>query len=216
MRITVSIEQLEGLAPDIRPAYRDAFAAGQVVLDRYGISATRLRVAHFIAQTLHESAAYTRESENLNYCAERLVVVWPARFQPCGPLEPEQYANNPPLLANAVYGGRMGNIEPDDGYLYRGRGLLQLTGRAGYEAATRLVRAGHCDAPDFVLDPDAVSSASWCLHVAAAAWAAKGCNALADRDDVCALTNRLNGGTVGLAERLALTGRTRQVWRRRG
>jgi putative chitinase len=216
MRIAVSIDQIQRLAPDIRPAYRDAFAAGQAVLDRYLISATPLRVAHFIAQTLHESAAYTREFENLNYGAQRLAVVWPSRFKPCGPLDPELYANNPQLLANAVYGGRMGNIDPDDGYLYRGRGLLQLTGRAGYAAATIQVRRGHRDAPDLVRDPDAVSGAAWCLQVAAAVWAAKDCNALADRDDVAALTMRLNGGTVGLAERLEWTRRTGQVWRRRG
>jgi putative chitinase len=214
MRITVSIDQVQRLAPDILPAYRDAFAAGQAVLDHYAISATPLRVAHFIAQTLHESGAYTREFENLNYRAERLAAVWPSRFQPGGPLDPQRYANNPQLLADAVYGGRMGNIDPGDGYRYRGRGLLQLTGRGGYAAATIEVRRGHCDAPDFVRDPDAVSCASWCLQVAAAVWAAKDCNVLADRDDVCALTARLNGGTVGLAERQEWTRRTREVWRR--
>jgi putative chitinase len=213
MPITVSIDQVQGLAPAIRPGYRAAFAAGQAVLDRYLISATPLRVAHFVAQTLHESAAYTREFENLNYCAERLAVVWPARFGPCGPLDPELYAHNPQLLANAVYGGRMGNVDPGDGYLYRGRGLLQLTGRAGYAAATVQVRQGQRDAPDFVRDPDAVCAPAWCLQVAAAVWAAKNCNALADDDDVAALTVRLNGGTVGLGEREELTRRTREVWR---
>lgn len=216
MRITVSIDQVQRLAPDIRAPYRAAFAAGQAVLDRYLISATRLRVVHFIAQTLHESAAYTCEEENLSYCAERLAAVWPARFQPCGPLEPERYAHNPRLLANAVYGGRMGNIDPDDGYLYRGRGLLQLTGRAGYAAATALLRQGQRGAPDFVREPDAVSAAAWCLHVAAAVWAAKDCNALADRGDVEALTARLNGGTVGLAERQEWARRAALVWRRGG
>jgi putative chitinase len=213
MRITVSIDQVERLAPDICAAYRGAFGAGQAVLDRYRISATRLRVVHFVAQTLHESAAYTRESENLNYCAERLAVVWPARFRPYGPLDPALYAHNPRLLANAVYGGRMGNTDPDDGYLYRGRGLLQLTGRAGYAAATALVRQGQRGAPDFVREPDAVSAAAWCLQVAGAVWAAKDCNALADRDDVEAVTLRLNGGTVGLAEREEWTRRAGLVWR---
>jgi putative chitinase len=213
MGVTVSIDQVMELAPDIRPAYRDAFGAGQEVLDRYFITASPLRLAHFVAQTLHESAAYTTEFEDLNYSAARLQVVWPSRFRPGGPLDPELYAHNPQLLANAVYGGRLGNVGPGDGYLYRGRGLLQLTGRAGYVDATIQVRQGHCDAPDFVLDPDAAASAPWCLQVAAAAWSAKDCNALADRDDVRALTLRLNGGTVGLAERLEWTRRARLLWR---
>lgn len=213
MRVTVSLDQLNRLAPDMRPAYRDAFGRGQAVLDRYGISARPLRVAHFIAQTLHESAAYTLLFENLNYSAARLAVVWPARFLPHGPLDPQLYAYRPRELANVVYGGRMGNLEPDDGYTYRGRGLLQLTGRENYAEATAQVRQAPYAAPDFVGEPDAVTSAGWCLHVAAAAWAAKDCNALADCDNVRALTLRINGGATGLAERLEWTRRTRLVWR---
>ena len=118
----------------------------------------------------------------------------------------------PQLLANAVYGGRMGNLDPEDGYTYRGRGMLQLTGRGNYADATVQVRRRQPDAPDFVADPEAVTSAAWCLHVAAAAWNAKGCNAAADRDDVRELTACINGGSTGLAERIEWTRRSRAVW----
>ena len=212
MEVIVSLDQLIGLAPAICPAYRDAFSRGQEVLDRYGISATPLRVAHFVAQTLHESAAYTLLFENLSYSAARLAMVWPSRFLPRGALDPEQYALQPQLLAKAVYGGRMGNLDPEDGYTYRGRGMLQLTGRGNYADATTQVRRRQPDAPDFVADPEAVTSAAWCLHVAAAAWNAKGCNAAADRDNVRELTARINGGSIGLVERLEWTRRTRAVW----
>jgi putative chitinase len=213
MKVIVSIDQVETLAPGINAPYRAAFSSGQAVLDRYGISATPLRVAHFVAQTLHETGAYLRLTEDLDYSAARLVVVWPLRFQPKGPLDPSLYAHRPQRLANAVYGGRMGNTDPDDGYAYRGRGLLQLTGRANYAEATRQLRQRHADAPDFEVEPESVAGASWCLAVAAAAWAEKDCNALADQDDVRAVTRRINNGDTGLAERIEWTRRARLVWR---
>ena len=213
MQVIVTIEQVAALAPAILPAYRDAFREGQAVLDEYAISASALRVAHFMAQTLHESAGYTRQFENLQYGPARLALVWPQRFLPLGPLDPAQYAQDPEQLANAVYGGRMGNAAPGDGYAYRGRGLLQLTGRDNYAAATLQVRRYRPDCPDFVLEPDAVADAAWCLRVAAAAWEAKGCNRLADLDDPSAIGARINGGGTGLAERLEWTRRTRLVWR---
>jgi putative chitinase len=215
MTVTVSIDQIAMLAPNMCAPYRAAFVQGQAVLDGYGISATPLRVAHFIAQTLHETGAYTLLVENLDYSAARLVVVWPGRFLPKGPLDPDAYAHRPQLLADVVYGSRMGNIDPGDGYQYRGRGLLQLTGRASYAGVTMQVRGRRYDAPDFVRDPDAVTGADWCLAVAAAVWADKGCNALADEDDVGALTLRINNGLTGLTERLEWTRRTRLVWRPR-
>ncbi|MET0857845.1 MAG: lytic enzyme [Telluria sp.] len=213
MKVTVSIDQVETLAPGINAPYRAAFSSGQAVLDRYGISATPLRVAHFVAQTLHETGAYLLLTEDLDYSAARLVVVWPLRFRPRGPLDPSLYAHRPQRLANEVYGGRMGNTDPGDGYAYRGRGLLQLTGRANYAEATRQLRQGHADTPDFVVEPESVAGANWCLAVAAAAWAAKDCNALADQDDVRAVTRRINNGDTGLAERIEWTRRARLVWR---
>lgn len=212
MPVAVTINQVLQLAPRCGEPYRDAIIGGQAVLDRYAISATPLRVAHFLAQVLQESGALTRQFENLRYSPERLRVVWPRRFMPLGPLDPAQYAYNAEKLANEVYGGRMGNTLPGDGYLYRGRGMLQLTGKDSYERATTFLRLGASDAPDLAADPDVVVAAPWCLQIASAQWCALGCNGAADRDDVAEVTWLINGGETGLAERIAWTDKTRAVW----
>jgi putative chitinase len=212
MPIQVTLEQIATLAPSARSSYREAFAAGQKVLDRFGISATPLRVAHFMAQILHESGAFTIQFENLNYSAERLPKVWPSRFMPKGRLNPAAYAHNPEKLANEVYGGRMGNDAPGDGFKYRGRGLLQLTGKDSYASATKILRQSNAEAPDFTVNPDAVIDAAWCLEVAASEWSSKGCNEPADQDAIRTVTKRINGGLIGLAERIEWTRRTKFVW----
>jgi putative chitinase len=233
--VHVTIEQLVRLAPQMRPGYREAFHTVQDVLDRWAISASPLRVAHFLAQVLHESQALTVEYENLSYSARRLAEVWPTRFRPRGPLDPAAYARNPRRLANLVYGGRMGNRNPDDGYTYRGRGLLQLTGRASYELVTSMLRAAAVPAlsgaappvpllavplptvplpavPDFVARPDAVLDPQWSLEVAAALWCDKGCNELADANQLDELTRRINGAGTGLAERGEWCRCTGKIW----
>ncbi len=212
MTVTVTLAQVLHLAPNARSSYRDAFQNGQAVFDRYGISQTPLRVAHFMAQILHESGGLAIQFENLNYSAGRLPKVWPSRFKPSGALAPSAYANNPQKLANEVYGGRMGNSGPNDGYTYRGRGLLQLTGKASYQEATVILRKVNPAAPDFVAAPDEVIGAEWCLAVAAAEWAAKECNVLADQDDIRKITRAINGGLIGLAERMEWASRTKAVW----
>jgi putative chitinase len=212
MAVTVTIAQILQLAPNIRSSYRSAFEAGQPVLDKAGITDSTLRVAHFMAQVLHESGGLTIRFENLNYSAERLPAVWPKRFMPTGPLDPADYAHNPQKLANEVYGGRMGNTGPDDGYTYRGRGLLQLTGKESYQAAAHDLREIAPEAPDLVADPDQAFGADWCLQVAAYEWVAKGCNAAADADDVRRVTKLINGGLIGLAERTEWLRRCKFVW----
>lgn len=201
MPITLSLPLLAQLAPNARSSYREGAANAQPVLDRHGITQNKLRLAHFLAQILHESGALTLQQENLNYSAPRLSVVWPSRFQPRGPLDPAAYANNPEKLANEVYGGRMGNTRPGDGFRYRGRGLMQLTGRSSYQEATRMLRRLSPDAPDFEAEPDLVFSAAWALPIAAAEWESKGCNPLADEDQITKVTQRINGGQIGIAAR---------------
>ncbi|MBA4417536.1 MAG: lytic enzyme [Syntrophus sp. (in: bacteria)] len=212
MTVTVTLDQILRLAPNARSTYRDAFQNGQALLDQHKIIDTPLRVAHFMAQVLHESGGLTIHFENLNYSPERLPKVWPSRFQPIGPLNPKEYAHNPQKLANEVYGGRMGNIGPNDGYTYRGRGLLQLTGKDSYREATIILGNENPEAPDFVAAPDEVISAQWCLVIAASEWASKGCNAFADKDDIKKITRAINGGQIGLAERIEWAKRTRAVW----
>lgn len=201
MPVQLSIAALQQLAPNARSSYREAAATAQPVLDRHGVTKNKLRLAHFLAQVLHESGGLTLQVENMNYSAARLPKVWPTRFLPRGPLDPNAFANNPEKLANQVYGGRMGNTSPGDGFRYRGRGLMQLTGRESYREATGIVRGFDPSAPDFEAEPDLVFSAAWALPIAAAEWESKGCNPLADADQLEAVTRRINGGTIGLAER---------------
>lgn len=201
MPIALSLPVLTQLAPNARSSYREAAANAQPVLDRHGITQNKLRLAHFLAQIMHESGALTLQVENLNYSAPRLPVVWPSRFKPKGPLDPAAFANNPERLANEVYGKRMGNTQPGDGFRYRGRGLMQLTGRDSYREATRTVRGFSADAPDFEAEPDLVFSAAWALPIAAAEWDSKGCNPLADQDQITLVTQRINGGQIGIAAR---------------
>lgn len=154
---------------------------------------TPARAAHFLAQVSVESGRLYRLEENLNYSAERLMSVWPARFPTHA--EAAKFAHKPQALANKVYGGRLGNVGPDDGWRYRGRGLKQLTGRANYQAY-----AQDCvTKPDLLLEPQhAADSAAWF-------WRVNGCSALADAGDVRGLTMRINGGMTGLGERAAMT-----------
>jgi putative chitinase len=212
MIVSVTLSQVLCLAPNARSSYRAAFESGQPLLDRHGISASPLRVAHFMAQVLHECAALTVQFESLNYSAQRLPKVWPSRFKPLGPLDPAQYACNPRKLANVVYGGRLGNTGANDGYTYRGRGLLQLTGKDNYRQATILLRRFHPDAPDLVALPDEVLSTRWCLAIAAAHWGERGCNVRADRDSVHQVTRAINGGQTGLADRIEWLRRARAIW----
>lgn len=212
MTVSITPDQLQQLAPSARSSYREAFLNGQAVLDACGISVSPLRLAHFMAQVLHECQGLTTQFENLNYSAERLPKVWPTRFQPQGPLNPTEYAHNPEKLANSVYAGRNGNDAPGDGFKYRGRGLLQLTGKANYREATERVRQLDPASPDFAADPDAVIGAAWCLAVAASKWQAVGCNALADADDIRRVTRAINGGQIGIAERMEWARRTKAIW----
>ena len=212
MTVRITEQNIALLAPNARSSYRDAFASAQPVLDLFGISQSPLRMAHFMAQMLHECGGLTIQFENLNYSAGRLPKVWPSRFQPTGPLDPNAYAHNPQKLANEVYGKRMGNTAPNDGFTYRGRGLLQLTGKDSYKEATDILRGSFPDAPDFVAAPDEVIGAEWCVKVAAAEWQQKGCNEKADADSITQVTKAINGGLIGLAERKEWLRRTRAVW----
>lgn len=106
----------------------------------------------------------------------------------------------------------MGNTDPGDGFKYRGRGLLQLTGKDSYREATEIVRKYNPESPDFVSDPDQTISSEWCVEVAAAEWRSKGCNELADQDLIRSVTKKINGGLIGLADREEWLKRTKNIW----
>jgi putative chitinase len=134
--------------------------------------------------------------ESLNYTAARMMQVWPSRFPTRASAAP--YAGNPRKLANKVYNGRMGNADgSDDGWTFRGRGAAQTTGREGYQ---RLAKATGLDV---VQDPDLVNDPRYFLLCGVADFINCGCLPYAKADDVVGVTRRLNGGTVGLAQRRA-------------
>ena len=170
-------------------------ASAPSVFAKYGIT-TPLLAAHVMAQISHECGAGHDVVENLNYTAGRMMQVWPSRFPTMAMAAP--YAGNPRALANKVYNGRMGNASgSDDGWNFRGRGASQTTGREGY---ARLAKATGLDA---VNHPDLVNDPARFLECGVADFVLCGCLPFAKADDVLNVTRRLNGGTVGLAQRQA-------------
>ena len=151
------------------------------------------RTAMFLAQISFESLRFSKVEENLSYSAKRLMVVWPRRFPT---LEfAQQYAHNPQKLANFVYGGRMGNTGPNDGWRYIGRGLKQLTGCDNYTLATKdlLPILG----VNYVQNPQAVALPIHAAWTAAWFWSANGLNAIADTGNYERVTRIINGGLTG-------------------
>ncbi|GEM45049.1 glycoside hydrolase family 19 protein [Deinococcus cellulosilyticus] len=165
----------------------------QKAADQYGIN-TKLRVAHWLAQLTAESSLVPQE-ENLNYSAKRLCQVWPSRFPS---MEAAQScAMNPEALGNKVYGGRMGNTQPGDGYKYRGRGFIQLTGRNNY------THYGQKTGFDLVNNPDLLLQIGVSAQTAAAFWQDHNINVYADKNDIEGVTRAINGGLTGLQSRQA-------------
>jgi putative chitinase len=166
------------------------------VFQRYEIN-TPARQAAFIGQCAHESANFKTLEENLSYSAEALMKTWPSRFPTMEVAK--QYARNPEKIANKVYGGRMGNgtEETGDGWLYHGRGLIQLTGKDNYTLAGDALNMDFIHSPDYVLAPKyAALTAGWY-------WNKRQLNKEADAKDYTGMTKKINGGTIGLDDRIA-------------
>lgn len=197
--------QLLHLAPNARSSYREAFARADSVLAAYGINDTSLRLAHFMAQALHETGGLTVLVENMNYSARRMTQVWPNRFP--AETDAQPYAHNPEKLANKVYGGRMGNDQPGDGWKYIGRGIIQCTGKESYVKFGTLLGIDLEGNPGLAIDP------RYSLKIACEEWREKGCNALADRDNITGITQRINGGQTGIADRKDWLLKCKRVWR---
>lgn len=202
----ISKAQLSALFPRAKGPQTDAFATMHGALfASFGIDKNNFRRDFFLAQIGHESGGLSIERENLNYSAPRLMVVWPKRFPSLKAAQP--YAGNPQKLANFVYSGRNGNgtESSGDGFLYRGRGFMQLTGREGYREAGS--RAGL----DLLGSPDLVFAPAHALNVALAFWKWKGANTVCDSGDFKAVTKIVNGGTIGMPEREAWLDKVRRV-----
>ena len=158
---------------------------------------TENRAAMFLAQCAHESDGFTVLVESFHYSPAALLATWPKRFTP---QEATEFAYDDIRIAERVYGGRMGNGPEGtgDGHLYRGRGLLQITGRGMYAKCGRAIGADLEGSPQLLEQPAfAALSAGW-------VWAEeKLCNGLADAGSFQSITLRINGGTVGMSDRLA-------------
>ena len=192
-------EQLQTLGIDAKwlKPLEDTFA-------KYDIS-TPKRQAAFIGQCQHESNNFRVLEENLHYSAHGLMATWPSRFT--SELVADQYANNPEKIANKVYAGRMGNgnEESGDGWAYHGRGLIQLTGRDNYSAAAQNLGFAYIDNPELLVQPKhAALTAGWF-------WNKKGLNELADAQEYGQMTKRINGGLLGLDDRIAKITKAKQV-----
>jgi putative chitinase len=153
-------------------------------------------MAAFLAQTAHESGGYRAIKENLNYRAVTLRKVFP-RYFPTDELA-AQYANKPEKIANKVYGGRMGNgpEESGDGFRYCGRGLIQLTGKDNYTRYAQSLEISVEEASEHL------TTFEGCVQSAAWFWEANNLNQWADKGDILTLTKRINGGTIGLEDRI--------------
>lgn len=185
--------------------------------DRFALAANPSRLAMFLAQTAHESGGFARLVENLNYSADGLANTWPSRYAEKGAdgdymtvsvsgrlrKKPNAKAlalhRKPEDIANASYCGRMGNgpVASGDGWAFRGRGLIQLTGRELYIACGRGIGL------DLTFQPHMLERPRWAALSAGWYWSQRGLNAAADAGDVERATKIINGGHIGLADRRA-------------
>jgi putative chitinase len=194
-------------------------AAIRAACAEFGID-TEARIAGFLSQCAHETGGFTLLQENLNYRAATMATVWPTRFSEREPDPknagktrakkdakganiPNKFAlaleRKPEAIANVVYANRMGNgpTESGEGWLYRGRGLKQLTGKDNHRACSKGLGVDLVENPDLLLEPAyAARSAAWF-------WSTNNCNKFADAGDVEGLTKKINGGLIGIEDRKA-------------
>jgi putative chitinase len=163
-----------------------------------------LCIAHFLAQTAHESAGYSQLRENLNYSASALTSLFAKYFVG---IDANSYARQPEKIANRIYANRMGNgsEQSGDGWAYRGRGIIQLTGKANYQAFSKDWGVDVVSQPDLVATDPVLAVASGCWY-----WQKRTINAAAESDDLTKVTKLINGGTHGLEDRAHLLGIAKQ------
>lgn len=187
-----NLNYLAGLIPSA------VLAEIENVIDKFEIN-TALRLSHFLAQCAHESGEFHRTTENLNYSAERLRVIFKKYF-PNDEMA-HTYERHPAAIASLVYANRLGNGDESsaDGWTYRGRGYIQLTGKANYKLFDQFVPEDILANPDLVTTQYPLLSAAWF-------WNSKSLNKIADLgstdQEVAEITRKVNGGYNGLKERL--------------
>lgn len=191
----LTLEQLKQMLPKNKYVADWHEALAQLLPD-YDIN-THKRIAAFIAQCAHESGEFMVLKENLNYKWQTLRKIFPKYF-PTDEIA-QEYAARPDkqsAIANKVYGGRMGNTEPTDGAAFIGRGLIQLTGRANYQAFADSLEMNINDVPEYLMTfQGACQSACWF-------WETNDLNKWADAGNIKELTRRINGGFIGIEDRI--------------
>ena len=188
----MDISKLKGHVPDA------VIAQIPEVMEKFQIN-TPLRLCHFLAQCGHESGNFKAVNENLNYGAKGLLGLFKKYF----PTEAKakEYERKPEKIANLIYGGRMGNgpEASGEGYKFRGRGYIQLTGKDNYSAFDKVVAENILETPDLVATKYPLLSAAWF-------WNSRKLNELADKGatdaEVTSITKKVNGGTIGLEDRI--------------
>ena len=188
---SLNIEKLKGHIPDA------VIAQIPDTAKKFNIT-NNLRLAHFLSQCGHESGGFKAVSENLNYSADGLKKIFGKYFP--GTLS-ESYAKQPEKIASRVYGGRMGNGDEasKEGYKFRGRGFIQLTGKANYTNFTKFIGEDCISNPDLVSTKYPLASAAFFFD-SNKLWSI--CDKGADDATVTAVTKRVNGGTIGLPDRI--------------
>lgn len=184
------------------------------VFEKYGIN-TPLRKSHFLAQIDHESNSLKTLTENLNYTSTALISLFSRSRISIS--DAEKYGRkgkkraDQQMIANIIYGGsfgrkNLGNTNIGDGWLFRGRGAIMCTGRTNY------LNYGKYKGIDFISNPDLLSQSPFYLDFAGYYWDKKNINELADKDDVKAVSKAVNGGVIGLSERIILTNKYKKQY----
>ena len=197
----ITVQQLLQILPNAGPVAGVFVPVLNTAMSRYQIVGAK-RIAAFVAQVGHESGHLTRLVENLNYRADDLRIKWPSSFS----VElASAVARKPEQIANIAYGNRMGNSASGDGWKYRGRGLIQITGKNNYHAC------GEALGLDLIAQPELLERPQHACMSAAWFWANNGLNTLADAGKFDAITQRINGGQKGATDRQALYAKALKV-----
>jgi len=208
----ITLDQLTAIMPGARAVAAAFIEPLERAMFEFAI-VSELRVEHFTAQIAHESGQLRKMQEGMSYSAQRLMEVWPSRF-PTRAIA-DAYAHRPEAIANKVYANRMGNGNEasGDGWRHRGAGLIALTGRANQERCAKYFGIPLAQIGDWLRTPEgACRSAAWF-------WSEAGCNKLADKDDLDAVSDAINighqtaaeGDAIGYADRLEFLTVSRRV-----
>jgi putative chitinase len=198
-----AVQAVARLAPRANDAYVQGIAAGDPLFARHEIT-TPMRMAHFLAQALHETGGFRILRENMRYSEQRLLEIFGVNRHTAAitPAEAARLAGRPEEIAERVYGlgnprkaRELGNTQPGDGFRYRGNGVLQTTGRGNHR------RVGEASGIDLEGNPELATTSEHALKPALQEWTEGRLNDAADRNDIGAITRRINGGLNGLADR---------------